>query len=224
MRESEDPGKYQVNNDETVQGQVIGDNPIVHQHFYATEDKAAPSTKPEHVWNVPYLRNGLGQQVPVHTHHRLSPVRLSRRTVLITGAIGVCVCIFLLAFFYIEKRDAFFRSPELSTSCQKAREQTETGITKNYNFIVSQGCILIINSHMGSIQGRGSWTSGRVIALPAGAYSFTLTDGAYDIVPIASAEDVFCYDVTAIYKKRHIIPTQEPLEGAGWKCPLPPPD
>src|SRR5437879_3327786 len=57
MSEPEDAGKYQVNN-KTVQGQVIGDNPTVHQHFYATEDKATPSTKkPQRVWNIPYLRN-----------------------------------------------------------------------------------------------------------------------------------------------------------------------
>jgi hypothetical protein len=52
MSEPDDTGKYQVNNNETVQGQVIGDNPIVHQHFYATQDKAPSPTKPEHVRNV----------------------------------------------------------------------------------------------------------------------------------------------------------------------------
>jgi hypothetical protein len=51
MKEPEDAGKYQVNN-KIVQGQVIGDNPIVHQHFYTTKDKATSSTKPEHVRNV----------------------------------------------------------------------------------------------------------------------------------------------------------------------------
>lgn len=49
MSESEDTGKYQVDNDGPVQGQVIGDNPIVHQYF-RTQDKATSPTKPQHVW------------------------------------------------------------------------------------------------------------------------------------------------------------------------------
>jgi hypothetical protein len=56
MKEQQDAGKYQVDN-KTVQGQVIGDNPIVHQHFYATQNKVPSSTKPQRVWNIPYLRN-----------------------------------------------------------------------------------------------------------------------------------------------------------------------
>src|SRR4051794_38147381 len=57
MNEPQDAGKYQVDN-KTVQGQVIGDNPTVHQHFYAAQDKALPSTtKPQQPWNIPYLRN-----------------------------------------------------------------------------------------------------------------------------------------------------------------------
>jgi hypothetical protein len=57
MKEPQDAGKYQVDNDGTVQGQIIGDNPIVHQHYYATQDTTTPSTKPQRVWNIPYLRN-----------------------------------------------------------------------------------------------------------------------------------------------------------------------
>ena len=58
MSKSEDTEKYQVDNDKTVQGSVIGDHATVHQHFYATQDEAtSSSTKPQRVWNVPYLRN-----------------------------------------------------------------------------------------------------------------------------------------------------------------------
>src|SRR6266550_8001458 len=56
-KELEDAGKYQVDNDGTTQGQVIGDHATVHQHFYGTQDKAPSSTKPQRVWNIPYLRN-----------------------------------------------------------------------------------------------------------------------------------------------------------------------
>ena len=42
-KESQDAGKYQVNNNKTVQGLVIGDNPTVNQHFHGSsaplEDK-----------------------------------------------------------------------------------------------------------------------------------------------------------------------------------------
>jgi hypothetical protein len=57
MSEPQDAGKYQVNNDGPVQGQVIGDHNITHQHFYAPQEKATSPTKPQHVWNIPYLRN-----------------------------------------------------------------------------------------------------------------------------------------------------------------------
>src|SRR5437016_2053752 len=57
MSEPQDTGKYQVSDGGTTQGQVIGDHATVHQHFYATEDKAASSTKTQRVWNIPYLRN-----------------------------------------------------------------------------------------------------------------------------------------------------------------------
>jgi tetratricopeptide (TPR) repeat protein len=58
MSESEDARNYQVDNDGTTQGQVIGDHATVHQHFYATQDKAPSSTKLQRVWSIPYLRNG----------------------------------------------------------------------------------------------------------------------------------------------------------------------
>ena len=57
MTEPQDAGKYQVNNDGPVQGQVIGDHNITHQHFYAPQEKAPSSSKPQRVWNIPYLRN-----------------------------------------------------------------------------------------------------------------------------------------------------------------------
>src|SRR5215813_6385065 len=57
MKESEDTGKYQEKNDKTVQGLVIGDYSTVYQHFYATQNTAPSPTKPQRVWNIPYLRN-----------------------------------------------------------------------------------------------------------------------------------------------------------------------
>jgi hypothetical protein len=39
VKEPQDAGKYQVDIHRTVQGQVIGDHNMVHQHFHGTEDK-----------------------------------------------------------------------------------------------------------------------------------------------------------------------------------------
>src|SRR5271170_493812 len=58
MDQPQDAGKYQVNNEKTVQGQVIGDHNKVELHFHGAQDKAtSPSTKPQQPWNIPYLRN-----------------------------------------------------------------------------------------------------------------------------------------------------------------------
>jgi nuclear transport factor 2 (NTF2) superfamily protein len=57
MGEPQDAGKYQVDNDGTVQGQIIGDHATVHQHFYGTQEKAPSPSKPQRVWNIPHLRN-----------------------------------------------------------------------------------------------------------------------------------------------------------------------
>src|SRR5207302_6595314 len=57
VSESDNAGKYQVDNDGTVQGQVTGDNNKVEIHIHNPQDKATSSTKPQRVWNIPYLRN-----------------------------------------------------------------------------------------------------------------------------------------------------------------------
>ena len=54
MQDSQDAGKYQIDNDGPVQGQVIGDHNKVDMHFHSAET----SITPEHVWMVPYRRNG----------------------------------------------------------------------------------------------------------------------------------------------------------------------
>ncbi len=47
MQESENVEKYQVNNNKTVQGQIVGDHHIIHQHFYPIQDAAAPTPRPQ---------------------------------------------------------------------------------------------------------------------------------------------------------------------------------
>src|SRR5262245_34270164 len=57
MSESQDAGKYWVSNNGTVQGQVTGDNNNVEIHIHNPQDKVPSPSKPQHVWNIPYLRN-----------------------------------------------------------------------------------------------------------------------------------------------------------------------
>ena len=54
MEEPQDAGKYRVEFHGLVQGPVIGDHATVHQHYVSAET----SVTPEHVWMVPYRRNG----------------------------------------------------------------------------------------------------------------------------------------------------------------------
>ena len=52
-----DEPEYSIHTEGMQQGQVIGDHPTVHQHFYDTRaDVQRPST-PERIWNIPYHRN-----------------------------------------------------------------------------------------------------------------------------------------------------------------------
>lgn len=46
MKEQEDTGKYQVNNDGPVQGQIIGDHNKVELHFHSPQDKATSPPSP----------------------------------------------------------------------------------------------------------------------------------------------------------------------------------
>src|SRR5258708_23733294 len=52
-----DESRYSVHNEGTLQGQVVGDNVTVHQHYSGRETHAPPSSPPLRVWNVPHRRN-----------------------------------------------------------------------------------------------------------------------------------------------------------------------
>lgn len=49
--------RYSTSNEGSIQGQVIGDHPIVHQHFYPSRPMHQRPTTPEHAWKIPYRRN-----------------------------------------------------------------------------------------------------------------------------------------------------------------------
>lgn len=92
MKESEDAGKYQVNNDEAVQGLVIGDHAIVHQHFYGTQDKAVEASV---LWVDDRPRNqvdernafavlGLQMTLSASTEDALKKLRMKKYQVIIS--------------------------------------------------------------------------------------------------------------------------------------------
>lgn len=58
MSDGEDAGKYRVENQQLVQGQVIGDHATVHIHPAPINSAPIPPTPSvEHVWNVPFPHN-----------------------------------------------------------------------------------------------------------------------------------------------------------------------
>ena len=60
MSDGEDVGKYRVENQQLVQGQIVGDYATVHIHpppLNSSPISPTPSIK--QVWNVPYPRNTL---------------------------------------------------------------------------------------------------------------------------------------------------------------------
>src|SRR5579863_4352537 len=56
VNDSEDAGKYRVENQQSVQGQVIGERNIIHQYF-SPVGGSVPATPPVHAWNIPFSPN-----------------------------------------------------------------------------------------------------------------------------------------------------------------------
>jgi hypothetical protein len=50
-------GEPKINNEGPVQGQNVAGIQNITQIFNDTQDKATSSTKPQRIWNIPYLRN-----------------------------------------------------------------------------------------------------------------------------------------------------------------------
>src|SRR5450755_1472737 len=70
-----DEGKYQIRNDETIQGQIVGDHPNIHQHFYGTTLPSSLLSPPSSAWTIPFVRNRffLGQDdMLTELHHQLT--------------------------------------------------------------------------------------------------------------------------------------------------------
>jgi tetratricopeptide (TPR) repeat protein len=85
---------YSVHNESSIQGQVIGDNATVHQHFYATGGDPQPSSTLDQAWNVPYRRNPFftGRETllqQVHEHFLQKATAALTQSQAITGLGGI---------------------------------------------------------------------------------------------------------------------------------------
>jgi len=76
VREPEDAGKYWLENQQSVQGQVVGDHATVHiYHAPLNRSTTPPTAPPERLWALPFHRNRffLGQEdLLTQLHHRLT--------------------------------------------------------------------------------------------------------------------------------------------------------
>ncbi len=65
------------------------------------------------------------------------------------------------------------------------------------NVVVPHGCVLVIDSSEGLLN-TASWNHGGVVALGPGTYSGFMSNGGYDVVPQAIAQQHFCDRVKQI--------------------------
>jgi tetratricopeptide (TPR) repeat protein len=77
-----DESHYSIDN-EHVQGQVIGDHPVVIQHFHGLETTSTQPQQPKRAWNIPYRQNPYftGREKVLQTlHERLTTTRANALT------------------------------------------------------------------------------------------------------------------------------------------------
>jgi hypothetical protein len=76
VRDPEDAGKYWLENQQAVQGQVVGDHAVVNiYHGPLNRSTTPPTAPPERLWTIPFQRNRffLGQEdLLTQLHHRLT--------------------------------------------------------------------------------------------------------------------------------------------------------
>ena len=82
------------------------------------------------------------------------------------------------------------------------------------NLKISNGCVLIVDSDQGTINGT-SWSSGGILAFEPGTYNGLLTNGEYDIIEIAGAKQEFCSLADLRSKSHQALSRKAPLPGWG---------
>lgn len=95
MSEQEETGKYRVENQQPIQGQVVGDYAtVIINNPPAQQAPTLLPAFPEHVWNVPFARNpfftGCEEALELlHTQFQRTPVGIPRRPQAISGLGGI---------------------------------------------------------------------------------------------------------------------------------------
>jgi hypothetical protein len=87
------------------------------------------------------------------------------------------------------------------------------GQTLNVSITVSQGCVMVIDSYQGNINGYSPWSDGGVIAFSAGSYGGYIVDGEYQITNSSSGNALFCQKVQQLRNNNQPETDIRPLSG-----------
>ena len=100
----------------------------------------------------------------------------------------------------------------------------QTGINTDKpltNFGVPQGCVLVLDSFQGSLNGV-NWNNGGVMAFPPGVYNGDIYNGEYEIVPEKAnpnPKQVFCNRVQEVVTNHYAFSQAQPLTAWGLSGP-----
>ena len=184
MKDTEDTNKYhRVNNDEMVQGQIIGDNSTVHQHFYGPGSKTTSSIKSKNKFYIPISPN--------------SRINLITGKLLLLISIAVLVLLILLAVF---RNISLFPVPNghlpvSSTIPQPVRSPSTSqpiasSIINPKNTYVADMQHLLLFNPLQNNSVEGQWDEGGSITT-SGTCKFE--QQSYQLVPLPLSEGLACY-------------------------------
>ena len=111
MSDPEEAGKYHIENQQTVQGQVVGDYATVHIYNAPVQSSSTlPTASSEHVWNVPFARNPFvtGREdvlSQLHEHFMQAKTAALTQPVAITGLGGVGKTQIAIEYAYQHRQD-----------------------------------------------------------------------------------------------------------------------
>ena len=105
-------------------------------------------------------------------------------------------------------------SPPPTTRIPACKHQYwQTGVTTDVslsNFEVPQGCILVLDSWSGKLNGV-IWVNGAVLAFSSGTYNGHIFNGEYELVAIDEAKQTFCGRVRQVTSHGYDFSNTQPL-------------
>lgn len=93
--------------------------------------------------------------------------------------------------------------------------KTGGGNTATYSITVNPDCDVIVQGFVGRNVGSYNWNNGAVAVLGSGSYTFTITDGSYQMANDANAHAAFCNAVNWIQTNGKALSETYPLSGWG---------